>query len=47
MLQSDSDAVVGRQHSCDVNKFDGDLYTLMRLSGRDPDAAYRPMGMRS
>ena len=37
ILQFASDAVVGRQHTCDVNKFDGDLHTLIRLCGRDPD----------
>lgn len=36
ILQFASDAVVGRQHTCDVNKFDGDLPTLIRLCGSDP-----------
>ena len=36
ILQFASDGVVGRQHTCDVNKFDGDLHTLTRLCGRDP-----------
>ena len=41
ILQFASDAVVGRQHTCDVNKFDGDLHTLITLCGRNPDAPYR------
>jgi hypothetical protein len=41
ILQFASDAVVGRQHTCDVNKFDGDLYELIRLCGRDPEPARR------
>ena len=41
ILQFASDAVVGRQHTCDVNKFDGDLNTLIRLCGRNPDAPCR------
>lgn len=36
ILQFASDGVVGRQHTCDVDKFDGDLHTLIRLCGRDP-----------
>lgn len=36
ILQFASDAVVGRQHTCDVNKFDGSLDELIRLCGRDP-----------
>lgn len=28
------------KHTCDVNKFDGDLYTLIRLCGKDPEAPY-------
>lgn len=40
-LQFASDAVIGRQRNCDVNKFDGDLHALIRLCGRDPDALSR------
>ena len=36
ILQFASDGRVGRQRTCDVNKFDGDLHTLIRLCGRDP-----------
>ena len=36
ILQFASDAVVGSQRTCDVNKFDGDLHELIRLCGRDP-----------
>ena len=42
ILQFASDAVVGRQHTCDVDKFDGDLHTLIRLCGRDPELAGAP-----
>ncbi len=38
ILQFASDAVIGRQRNCDVNKFDGDLYTLIRLCGWSPEA---------
>ena len=36
ILQFASDAVIGLQHTCDVNKFDGTLPTLIRLCDRDP-----------
>ncbi len=36
ILQFSSDGKVGRQQTCDVNKFDGDLHALIRLCGRDP-----------
>lgn len=36
ILQFASDGRVGRQNTCDVDKFDADLHTLIRLCGRDP-----------
>ncbi|MCX2931187.1 GH25 family lysozyme [Mycobacterium sp. CVI_P3] len=36
ILQFASNGKVGRQESCCVDKFDGDLHTLIELCGRDP-----------
>lgn len=36
ILQFASDGQVGTQHTCCVDKFDGDLYDLIRLCGREP-----------
>ncbi|MFD6352395.1 GH25 family lysozyme [Nocardia tengchongensis] len=36
ILQFASDAVIGTQNTCCVDKFDGDLYELIRLCGREP-----------
>jgi hypothetical protein len=35
-LQFASDGQVGTQHTCCVDKYDGDLYQLMRRCGREP-----------
>lgn len=45
ILQFASDGVVGSQHTCCVDKFDGDLYELIRLCGRDaqPVAVSQPV----
>jgi hypothetical protein len=37
ILQFASDAQIGTQKTCDANKFDGDLYSLIELCGRNPD----------
>ncbi len=37
ILQFASDAVVGTQHTCCVDKFDGDLHQLIRKCGREPE----------
>ncbi|GAA4476306.1 hypothetical protein GCM10023094_15860 [Rhodococcus olei] len=39
ILQFASDATIGRQRTCDVDKFDGDLFALIRLCGREPVAS--------
>ncbi|MGW5153771.1 hypothetical protein [Rhodococcus koreensis] len=36
ILQFASDSTIGKQTTCDVNKFDGDLFDLIRLCGREP-----------
>lgn len=36
ILQFASDGTVGTQRTCCVDKFDGDLHTLIRLCGREP-----------
>jgi hypothetical protein len=36
ILQFASDGQVGTQHTCCVDKYDGDLYDLMRRCGREP-----------
>jgi hypothetical protein len=38
ILQFASDGQVGTQHTCCVDKFDGDLYDLIQLCGREPQA---------
>lgn len=43
ILQFASDGVVGRQNTCDVNKFNGDLHELIRLCGRDPGRIGAPV----
>lgn len=43
ILQFASDGVVGRQNTCDVNKFNGDLHQLIRLCGRDPGRIGAPV----
>lgn len=39
ILQFASDGVVGDQETCCVDKFDGDLYDLIRKCGREPQQA--------
>ncbi len=43
ILQFSSDGVVGRQNTCDINKFNGDLHALIRLCGRDPGRIGAPV----
>ncbi len=47
ILQFASDSQIGTQKTCDVNKFDGDLYSLIQLCGRDAGRVGAPVAVQT